>query len=280
MQDKNEMALAAAMKACSTVSNKKTVISKSTETGDWDSIKGSKLPYHMKSTLSWNSSDLLAFFVDSFKETTGHDFLIPPALGRQSVLVLKDSIKKMIGYLPDNQITVDYIRWFMQNKAMPLMDKYNCFKFKFMNASWNIEEFFTTVRKLDKKEIAVNNDIKKASIFNLKTMESAYIVSPDNFVLKYGLILSAVWMMNVLGLSEDDAAQKVKKSAANLSVNGKYDEIVMATEMHNPYPCWCKFSLLSRMLSELTSETDDFFDIVRARFSDESTAFEFLKSKE
>lgn len=250
--------------------------------GEWASIPNPKLsaiPYHQKPTSQWGTKDLFYFFQDQFKELTGEEFVVGFIPGQQNILLLQDAMAKQMPARPTAAETKEYIEWFLANRAMGLITRYNCFKMKFMYASFEIERYLNQ-RNGAVKKVEGSRKIKDTAVFSADSMESVYLANPENFVLKYGLVLSTIWLMRKRGMDESQAIRAVSDDAVRLCEKGKYNELVAATEKHNPYPIWCKFAGLSRMLADLSERTGEFFDIINTRFSQEANKFSFLDGKE
>jgi hypothetical protein len=248
--------------------------------GGWATVesKEGSIPYQEKDVSRWYTKDLLYFFQDKFKDITGEEFIIGLIPGQQNILLLQDAIYKYRGVRPNALETRDYIEWFLANKAVFLISRYNCFKMKFMYAAYEIERYYQGYGSSKSPEAP--QAPKDTSIFSQETMESVYLISPENFVLKYGLILSVTWLMRKRNMGEQEAIKSVISHAESLCKKDKYEELSASTERHNSYPIWCKFIGLKKMLADLTDKTGEFFDILDTRFSLEASKFGFLDMKE
>lgn len=241
--------------------------------GEWTKIVGGPIHYTQKPVEKWGTKDLFYFFLNKFKETTGEDFVIAVIPGQQNILLLQDAFAKEKGSRPTQAETKEYIEWFLDNIATGLMSRYNCFKMKFMYAQYNIERFIKQQKGFVQSKVT---ESKIGPIFSEGMMESVYLISHENFVLKYGLVLSVIWLMRMKGQNEQEAILSVINLAESLCKKDKYDALVVATEQHNPYPIWCKFVGMKKMLVDLADRTDELFDILDIRFSKETTNFGFL----
>jgi len=246
----------------------------------WKGIKGSN-KFDSKFLDAWGTRDFLSFFLKEFELEVGTEFLIAIATGCDGIKKIQDSLAVSLGRRPDNQITKDYIEWFVRNHVTRLINRYQCFKLRFMFSEISVEEFLDECGIVDrpKKETGAKENIKDYSIFSEKNMETVYMSSPNNFVLRYGLVLSVIWLMQAKSLSESEATRRVAKEASILVTDGKFSELAEATEKHNPYPLWCNFDQLGCFLYDLASDTGELFDIIDISFSDESDRFNFLDNR-
>jgi hypothetical protein len=232
------------------------------------------LGYRKKRVADWRTPDFFHFFLDLFEKKFGEPFDIAPAAGQQSILLIKDAIAKELGERPSNQVVKDYLEWFMENVAHGLIVKYGCMKMKFFKASWEIERFLDLYSKIKNRK---KPEKVSSILYTDDSMRAVYMSSPKNFVLKYGLVLSTVWLMRRNGMSEQEAVKIVTDHAIELTEEGKYNAILSATEKHCPYPRWCFFRSIDSMPRELTIETGQFFDVLSVYFSDHASQFLFLK---
>jgi len=244
--------------------------------GDEWEVTDEFLGYKRKRVAEWRTPDFFHFFLDMFERKFGEPFEIAPAAGQQSILLIKDAIAKELGERPSNQVVKDYLEWFMDNVAHGLIVKYGCMKMKFFKASWEIERFLDLYSKIkDRKKPEKVSSI----LYTDDSMQAVYMSSPKNFVLKYGLVLSVVWLMRRKNMTEQEAVGIVMKHAIDLADDGQYNAILSATEKHTPYPRWCYFRSIDSMPRELTIETGQFFDVLSVYFSDHASQFLFLKEK-
>ena len=247
---------------------------------DWKSIDGKNvLQYDEKKIDFWRTRDLFHFFIDQYKDKFNDDFLIGQAPGCQNLMLVQDALSKHIGYRASLEITRDYIAWYIDNKAEEIVLKYNCFKMKFMKWNNNIEDFFDDYGrdiKIQEKPIGSKSSISDSSIFTESTMSAVYASSCSQFILRYGLVLSNIWLVKNHNMPEQEANDLIINESCKLVKKGLYGKIVESTEKHNPYPEWCNFSI-KNMLEELSIETGEFFNIVNVSFSAASNRFSFLK---
>lgn len=240
----------------------------------WGVVEGKNRAYSLKPSAQWNTTDLFLFFLDTFRKVTGLDFDTGIRAGQQGILYIQDAMAKVLGVRPTQEQVRDYIEWFLGNKAMTIITKYNCFKMKFLNAHYNIEEF---VELRGSRPVAQSqepkNQSKKANVYTQSVLESVYLVSDENFLLRYGIVLSIAWLIKGKKMTEVDAIAEVRRLCIEASKHDRFDDLVKATEKHSPYPLWCKFAGLKKLLADLTTDTSEFFDIIHILYTKPGTGF-------
>lgn len=244
---------------------------------DWDDIEGQGT-FRDKSVDRWTTRDMFLFYLDTFRNVIGQEFFTSLAPAQQQILMLQDSLAEYMGMRPTQQQTRDYIEWFLTSNASKLLDKYNCFKMKFMRYPSEIERYLS-LKGIEQK-VQVSYKTKEELILSEEMMRSVYSVNIENFVLKYGLVLSVIWLMRKHRIPEQEAISTVTAYALSISQKGQYNDLISATEKHNPYPIWCQFAGFRSMLADLTERTGEFFDIVDGRFLQDVKTFDFLDTKE
>ena len=234
--------------------------------------------YKFKPVETWISKDYVKYFCDSFLGRVGTELSISMAASASEIKKVSDEFLKVLGRSPTKQELKDYLDWFIVTHVDTLISKYSMFKMSFLSKPWNVQNYAEKHIRFEQRpeEVGINPKLKDASLFTKKSMQAVAESSKHNLVEKYGLVLATIWLMKMEGYEESQAASEVIEIAEQITKGGGASLIVKATARHSPYPIWCKFQSLNRMLVDLTRRTGEFFDVLSPVFHEDANTFSFL----
>ena len=250
----------------------------------WKTISGTKTtsrkftPYTQKKLEEWNTTDFVRYFKKLFLEKTGAEFDASVPAGALGMQRMRDCFTKLLGRQPSPSEVKQYLEWFTDNQLMLVISKFNCFKTSFLYFEPAVTKFIEQVlnARRPQREIGIDSNAADTNIFTSSMMYSVCKADKENFVKRYGLVLSTIWLIKKEHLTESDAVKEVSDIAAKLADRGEFEAIMKSTLRNNPYPLWCNFHSLEPMLVDLTNRTGEFFNLLSPRFMEDCRNFTFL----
>jgi len=224
---------------------------------DFNQIKG-----HLKRTeprenvLEWELQDVAMYirskYAKKYKKDWGHRITgvcielkriydrIIDIYGHCDVLVMKDYIDYIFYTYIDRMIDksggVFYIRNFRE-------DKYIC----------SFSEKYNYKRSFEKVTNAIKND--KESIENIpmdnKKIEEYFILSEEEFVFTYGVIVCIFWLINCKGYSNKDATSRILEICKKIHKKGEFKLVKERTELLSPYHSSIKFPKMCEFVENI-----------------------------
>jgi hypothetical protein len=149
------------------------------------------------------------------------------------VLKLRDAIVDTIGYC-DNHILKQFLEWFFYHRADGFMTKASGLYISQMRENWVLENFANNFDLHRKSGSSVVENKKKEPV-QTDEMEDVFLLSSEEFVERYGLVLTVNWLISKKGLTLKDSLKYVYSATEQLKKRGKIHLVVEATERLSPY---------------------------------------------
>lgn len=227
----------------------------------------------IKPVEDWNNTDLLKYFRYRSKDKFGKIMPEPRTWGLDSEAMEKicDKYEDFKHIRPKMTVLKEYIDWFVSEHADMLIDRYGILKWKFVNNEYsmrsfleykNQHQFVTTYKEQD------NFGSSTSFILTESTIKSHSMKGPEHFVKTYGFILPVIWYHYSVGLPKKESILKVIDTVVNLVNSGFYSDILDRTDEMSPYPNFCNFEGLNKMLDILTEKTNKSFNFVTIDFEE------------
>lgn len=250
----------------------------------WKTIIGNKPKskiqdaFKDKSEKIWNNKDLVEYFAHLFFQKTGAEVETTVATSVGSLKRMKDCFTILTGRNPTTSETRKYLEWFIDERLTFLLSKYNRFKTSYWYYEKNVQDFIETALNVEKvkTETGLDSNVKDAKFFTSSMMYAICKADRENFVKRYGIVLSTVWLIKKEGMSEAEAVREVSDIVVKFTEISGFDAIMKSTLRNNPYPTWCNFQSLEAMLVDLTNRTGEFFTLISPQFMKDCRNFSFL----
>lgn len=260
------------------------VVGKAKITTGWEVIKSRKYNKREDKPIEeWTNQDLFLYLKDELRNKFNFDYnKLSPKSGSAQMGRVEEKLKLSVGGKISKTILKEYIDWFLENECKKLIERYVVFKIQYLLYPTTLSNFARIVPTITKSKNS--NEVKKnqsspSNILNLKSLEASYQLSFDNFVRRYGVVISVMFLINKKGYSEKEAVRLVFDSIIKgcNKDNEYFDILKKNTIKFAPYNTICWFGLLEKMIKKIKDIAKCEFDIESITFSDKISVPLFIK---
>jgi hypothetical protein len=203
----------------------------------------------------WITADFVSYSARLFTARYKQDWGLNFSAQCQEMLVVRDWILERLGFC-DNVVMRDFIKWFFDNCSDDFMKKFGQFYFAHMRRPKVMEAFINSYRYVPAKPEAPipqkNSPSSKPKVaFNAKEMADIFILSEEQFILEYGILVSISWLIAKKKFSNVEAIKFVYTVCEGLHKKGKFGLVKEATEKYNPYPVDLLFLEAERFVKKI-----------------------------
>jgi len=230
--------------------------------------------------MKWNNADLAFYVSGLYFGRYGEKWIATNINITMYMANIKESLQKMMGF-SDNIILKDYFYFFFEGSSWSddyrKKGKGNLF-LKSLKEAAPIEAF---ANRYDYKS-SLNKYLEQMKQKEIKTinesdMKKSYLLGLEKFVIEYGIVLVANWMIKKENMQIKEAIIDIAKSVYNVCMREGFEEIKNNTEYFSPYPKWLILKEISLILDAVNKKMNKDY-AMNVLFSDEDNKdFEFLK---
>jgi hypothetical protein len=191
----------------------------------------------------WIIADFVTFTRRIFESRYGKPWGLNFSAQCNEVLKIKDSLSDMFGFC-DNAILKEYIEWFFKRKSDFFVEKAGEFYFSFLCRDKILKAFYAEY-KFDHPE-RYNDEEEYDSITidavdtesndEFSDIENTFLLSSEDFVSRYGVIIAINWLMIKRFFSIKESMHYVYLACNKIYDKGMFDNVVKSTVKYSPYP--------------------------------------------
>jgi hypothetical protein len=231
-----------------------------------------------KNNLSeWLKTDFALYIKDiyanKYQEEWGWQI---PAM-TQVICRVMDELRDNLGFV-SNLVVRDYINYFFEqhlDKLRKQCPKYIVYKLYDKNIIRLFAEIYDYKKAVEKERNASKiQKIENISSITNKDIEESFIISDENTVCQYGIVLTMNWMLMKKKMDKKEIANRVGEACLNIYKAGNFNIIKEATEKFT-YPKWFIIQDINILLSIINKEL-----VINAKFNNEDSInkmFQFIK---
>lgn len=202
---------------------------------------------------AWTIGNFVSFAKKLFIARYGKEWDLNFSSQCQEVQRIRDSLIDIKGYV-DNVMLRDYIQWFFENCADGFLLRAKAFYFSQLRQDWVLKRFIEGYRFNPNvlQKPAVQKTVED-NIFDEEKMSCTYLLSDEDFVSQYGLILSVCWLVSRRSFNLKDALKLVYQACCKLDKKHQFVKVKEATERYNPYPVNALFLQADRLAKKINT---------------------------
>jgi len=187
----------------------------------------------------WTTTHFVMFARKLFNERYGKDWSLSFTAQCQEVQKVRDELVDRMGFV-DNTTLRDYIAWFFETHADGFLLRAKDFYFSQMRHDWVLLRFvdvhsFTLSPVPPKKEVKIDRVVEN-NLFDEEQMSCAFLLSDEDFVAEYGVIIAVCWLVSRRGFTLKEAVKYVYQASEKLDKKKQFNKVIEATERYSPYP--------------------------------------------
>jgi hypothetical protein len=197
---------------------------------------------------SWVPADFVNYAKKLYYERYEMNWTLQYARACMDITEIKDNLLEAIGYC-DNQLLKQYIEWFFERQADRDVEGAEGFYFGHLYNKKHIEYFASNY--LDKNISQSEPETENVEVINPKDIELIYLLSEDQLVIQYGILIAVNWLIEYKGYSLQSAAYSVCNVCKKSRGSRYLTYIKEATEQYNPYPRTLQFKQADQLIKKV-----------------------------
>jgi len=218
---------------------------------EYNKIKGGRNYERKEHTEDWNNRDFVYYILDIYqnKFKKSLEINIPPAC--QEVARVHDALIDSLGFC-DNYVLKDYFTFFINIRIAQLIRIKRRFYLSMFREIHSLSRFCNNYNYKNRIKETLKKEEKKSKIITLKNeIEKEYLLSEENLVYNYGIIIAINWLILCKGQDKRDVIKRVHDICIKAVKKENFDIIKNATQQYSPYPLWFVFQRLDLLLTKI-----------------------------
>lgn len=185
--------------------------------------------------LHWTTPLFVKFIFKLYRDRYGKPWSVNFSAQCNEVLKLKDSITDVVGFC-DNEVLRQFLQWFFDNRSDGFLSRASGLFISQMRQDWVLQNF-VTYRGFHCKVVKKPEEpILESNPPNIKEMNNVFLLSDEDFVEKYGILLPINWLVAKKEFSLKEALRYVYFAMKRLHKKNQLSKVIEVTELLSPYP--------------------------------------------
>lgn len=230
---------------------------------DWNSKK-KKRRFKIKDDIfKWGVRDVAFYLMYSYKKHISPNWEYNIIAICPEITRLHDRIMDVLGFC-DWLVVRDYIDYIFEEHIRILIERKGHFEIRDLKQFHLIQSFVNNYNydkslqsEIDRKQdLNARTDENNDSLINTKMLNDSYMLSQEEFIYDYGIIIGIYFLIRQKKYSNKDAACHVLNICKRIKQKGNFYLVKEATEKWSPYPNNMNFPKLDVFMEHLQLDND------------------------